>query len=259
MKHHNSRNCFTLIELLVVIAIIAILAGMLLPALGKAKESGLSISCLSNLRQLMVANLAYAGDNNDFLLSNIQVENVGVYTPIRYFIREKYLDNRAIQRCPTTDDVTKTENWEDTFAYAFKGDYNGNRIRRMRSDSSLAHGYTDGTYKVLTISMKGIPKTSLFFLNGDSRDPVMQHQRNSVDLNEEATAQNRFAAIHPGGKINLNFTDGHAASLAPLDYVSAALNDWPRPATRGSGVTIYWFNRAGVTESRWGFYGESVQ
>ena len=80
MPRHRARAGFTLIELLVVIAIIAILAALLLPALGKAKVKAKSIGCLNNLKQLQLCWQLYGDDNAGRLVSNAGWDSLGTAT-----------------------------------------------------------------------------------------------------------------------------------------------------------------------------------
>src|SRR5438067_13897072 len=69
-RRHAASFAFTLVEILVVIAIIAILAALLLPALGRAKANGQRVSCLSHLKQLAAASQMYMADNEGRLVDN---------------------------------------------------------------------------------------------------------------------------------------------------------------------------------------------
>lgn len=74
----NNKRYFSLLELLIVIAIIAILAGVLLPALNTAREKGRAAVCIGNIRQINTAAMSYAGDFNDHLppQNNVIINNV---------------------------------------------------------------------------------------------------------------------------------------------------------------------------------------
>ena len=98
---------FTLIELLVVIAIIAILAAMLMPALGKAREKARSISCVNNLRQFCLAERMYSSDHKSVLFpSTTRTKEGDTWTNSRYWdtnmLYSKYIGEERTFFCPST-------------------------------------------------------------------------------------------------------------------------------------------------------------
>ncbi len=92
------RKAFTLIELLVVIAIIAILAGMLLPALAKAKAKGQAVRCLSNLRQWSLIVTMYTTDNSDKFMADYGPTAEGTWM---FSLSNLYSNMGEFRLCPT--------------------------------------------------------------------------------------------------------------------------------------------------------------
>ena len=205
------RSRFTLIELLVVIAIIAILAAMLMPALSKAREAAKSSNCVSNMKSVIAAGQFYASDNQGMLPLLVTPNGSwsGGVSWADWLITNKYLaDDGKLISCPSMPLLGKENNGQH-WCYIYATDTAG-----VTQFVPKAYQYTANNWFRM-LNTKGVRQSSKSYYTIDSYSTSSKQQLYGV--NHVANSANMAAARH-SGRIIMNFIDGHAGALMPIEW-----------------------------------------